>query len=786
MELQQRIVTELQKKEEQTSSRQTPNYAIVIASFILIILCAFLAVNLQNPPEAQPVNAPLAEFASGRAMEHLKVIARKPRPIGAQEYSEARGYILKVLADLGLNPEVQKSSVFTRQPGGSYIAANVQNVIEIVEGTASRQAILLACHYDSVQSGPGASDDGASVATFLEVIRSLKTSPPLKNDLLFLFTDAEEVGSLGAKAFMNEHPRAKDVAVVLNFEARGVSGPSIMFETSKGNEWLIKEFAKATSHPVANSLTYDLYKLLGSDTDLTIFKDGGLRGLNFAYIGESSYYHTARDSYGSIDERSLQHQGSYALALTRHFGNISDWPARAGNAVYFDLFSSVLVSYSERLVMPLMTIVLIFFIGLVILGLRAKRLTIGGVAFGVFAFFLNLIGAIVLMISASLVIQSVSSDPTGGNYAINLYAVGGLLLTVALSSVTLIWFSKKTRAENLMAGTLFWWTFLMILICLRAPGGSYLFTWPLLLALLAVGTVFISRQKMASAKSIIILTIPALSAVILVAPLIRLMIAAFGMGALWVLMALAVFPLALHNVHLDFFITIKKWLLPATLGFLGICFACAGILMSSVSNNNPKMDHIFYAQNADTGQAIWASFDEKPDEWTAQYFSPNAETANWADYFAWGGGAFLKANAPALSLAPPTIVVLEDSRKDNLRALRLRVASPRRAPALSIHWKRELKLEALAVNGKRVVEENYDAPIDPARYRSFSYFGLPEEGIELSIETKSTDPLALKIEEWSYGIPPIPGRDYTDRPGHIIPAPFPYSDCTVITKFFTF
>ena len=69
----------------------------------------------------------------------------------------------------------------------------------------------------------------------LETLRALKSSPPLKNDTVFLFTDGEEVGLLGATAFVKEHPWAKDIGVALNFEARGSSGPSFMFETSDGN-----------------------------------------------------------------------------------------------------------------------------------------------------------------------------------------------------------------------------------------------------------------------------------------------------------------------------------------------------------------------------------------------------------------------------------------------------------------------------------------------------------------------------------------------------------------------
>lgn len=66
---------------------------------------------------------------------------------------------------------------------------------------------------------------------------------------------------------MKEHPAAKDVKAVFNFEARGSGGPVVMFETSNDNGSLIREFAGATQNPVANSLSYEIYKRLPNDTD---------------------------------------------------------------------------------------------------------------------------------------------------------------------------------------------------------------------------------------------------------------------------------------------------------------------------------------------------------------------------------------------------------------------------------------------------------------------------------------------------------------------------------------
>src|SRR6185436_14698966 len=200
-------------------------------------------------------------------------------------------------------------------------AATVANVIARLKGTGAGRALLLSAHYDSVATGAGASDDAAGVAALLETARALKTQPPLQNDVIFLFTDGEEAGLFGARAFTEQHPWAKDVGVVMNFEARGNGGPSIMFETSSGNQQLIKTFGQTAPDPVASSLTYEIYKLLPNDTDLSVFKEAKLPGLNFAYINGFTHYHTNLDTPVQLDERSLQHHGASALALTRAFGN---------------------------------------------------------------------------------------------------------------------------------------------------------------------------------------------------------------------------------------------------------------------------------------------------------------------------------------------------------------------------------------------------------------------------------------------------------------------------------
>ena len=216
----------------------------------------------------------------------------------------------------------------------------------------------------------------------LETLRALRASgTPLRNDVIFLFTDGEENGLLGAHAFIDEHRWAKDVGLALNFEARGNSGPSIMFETSDENGWLIKEFAKAAPHPMANSLAYEIDKLLPNDTDFTVVKQAGLPGFNFAYIEGVSHYHTMLDRFEQFDERSLQHHGSYALALTRHFSDLNLIDRKEANAVYFDILGLILIHYPSTWVTPLSIFAFFSFAALVAFGFAYFRFPLRNVLF---------------------------------------------------------------------------------------------------------------------------------------------------------------------------------------------------------------------------------------------------------------------------------------------------------------------------------------------------------------------------------------------------------------------
>ncbi|MCL4539279.1 MAG: M20/M25/M40 family metallo-hydrolase, partial [Bacteroidetes bacterium] len=314
---------------------------ITSLSIAAIIFCSIYSLQ---PPAPVPATAPDSLFSADRAAGYIKEIARTPHPLGSPAILKVRKYIVGQIEAIGIHPYLD-SAVVTGSYEGIHYAASVVNIIARLRGSDNTKAVLLMAHYDSAPASPGASDDGSGVATILETLRALKASHPLKNDVMTVFTDGEEPGMMGAQALVENDSLLKQIGVVLNFEARGTSGPSLMFETSDGNDWLIKQFVDSSPDPVATSLAYDMYRHLPNNTDFSRLKSKGVAGLNFAFIGNLEHYHSELDNYSNIHESSIQHDGTYAIALAKYFGNIPLPGPKSPNDIYFNFIWPSFVFY---------------------------------------------------------------------------------------------------------------------------------------------------------------------------------------------------------------------------------------------------------------------------------------------------------------------------------------------------------------------------------------------------------------------------------------------------------
>jgi hypothetical protein len=219
--------------------------AVMAGTLLLTLLAA-------QPPAPLPVEAPASAFSAARAMAALERLLgdSAAHPIGSQSTAQVAARIGDELAAMGYAVETQ--TTFTCRAAWA-ICGTLTNVLSRLPGTSDGSAVLLTAHYDSVPAGSGAADDMAGVATILEVARILGAEPPPRNPVIFLLSDGEEIALLGAEAFVAEHPWADEVGAVVNLEANGTRGPSVLFETAGDYTWLIDAFAEAPPRPVASS-----------------------------------------------------------------------------------------------------------------------------------------------------------------------------------------------------------------------------------------------------------------------------------------------------------------------------------------------------------------------------------------------------------------------------------------------------------------------------------------------------------------------------------------------------
>jgi Peptidase family M28 len=756
---------------------------LFLSSLVLI------AISRLSPPGIVSKTAPATDFSSGRAMEHLKVIGRAPHPVGSLEHAAVRKYIIGELSSWGLQPETHETSVVLFK-WGSINAATVRNITARLKGTGSGKALLVVSHYDTAHTSPGASDDGASVASMLETLRALKACPPLKNDIIFLFTDGEEIHHLGAKAFIDEHPWAKEVGLVLNLEARGASGPAIMFETSDGNNWLIEEFAKVAPHPVANSLSYEIYKLLPNDTDLTIFKSASLPGINFACIDDFMRYHTQTDSVENIDERSLQHRGASALALTRHFGDLELDRSHEGNAVYFDVLGMTVLHYPARWVIPLTILTLALFVTVIALGFMKKRLTSKGMTAGVFLFMFNaivVVGVVTLIWRLVCMLQLRAGRSLRDDYYHSkLYLASFVILAVAITAVLYNLYRQKANIENLTVGGLFCWLLLLMVTSVFLPGASYLLIWPLLFGLVSLG--FMLRTEAKDPNSLtrfMALSICAVPGVVLLVPMIYLVFVAMGIEMIAAVMAMVMLLCGLLIPHFALMSVPGKWWLPGGATFTAASLLAAAIFNPGFNKQYPAQNHLFYAFSADMGNAVWASSDLVMDEWTSQFFPANAERGPLRGYLPLDTNSYLKAPAPVKSFQPADIRVISDSTRGDLRILLIHVTSSYEGISLVVAGDANVEVAAAVVNGSRVESSRPGRLGQPPIPWRLQYWSPPKEGIDLTLELKGSRPVVLKTLEQSYRLYETFGASIKPRPDHIVPSTFWNSDLILIGKSHT-
>ena len=763
--------------------------ALLVAT--ALVLAVVLGVAPIAPMVPAPASAPATEFSAERAMRTLAVIAAKPHPTGTAADDEVREYLIHELEALGFEVDVQDATaltdVYAKRWGIPVVAAHVRNIVARRQGKESGPALLLMAHYDSRELAPGASDDGYGTATLLETARALAATPPLRHDVVVLLTEGEEEGLLGARAFLEESPLAHEVGLVLNFEARGDRGPVLMFQTSEQAGALIDVLASVAPHVAATSLSQEVYRRMPNDTDLTPWLRAGYPAMNFANVDGFGRYHQPTDTVANADAATVQHHGSYALALTRAFADREVLvPPATGDQVYFTA-GTVFVHYAAREATTLAGLAAGLLAIALSVGEWRRRLPFRAVLAGAGV-------SLLAIVAAALVAKGVwwAADRASEG-ALATQQVRDALRKMAVAALVLLgggvaWAvyaiaRRRVRTDYLAVGALLWWAVLAVGTAVALPGVSYLFVWPLM----AAGVAWCMRVAVRTLDgehpaAIAAHLAAAMAAIVLLVPVALQLGVAFGPSVAPVLAGLGALAATAAVPAMKSFGSPRRWIMPTLLigcALAGIVVPC---LVPAYDASSPRPDSLLYVVDADRGAAAWVSFDDSSDVWT-EHALAHAERHAIPALLPRSKSDLLQAGASLVPLDPPRIGVLADTHTDRTRSLHLRVTLPTGTEIVELEVPPEAHVTDASVQGKRFGTEPGDGWLDVA------FFGPPPSGIDLFLETASTGTVALRIIAQTRGLPAVLAAPFGPRPPDRMPEVIQWSelrasDMTLVTTSF--
>ncbi len=731
---------------------------VVTGVAVLLVVGAVVALTVMAEGSGQqPVPVSSADrFSAERAMTDLARFATESRPLGSPAGDRARDYLAGQLRSAGFSVEIQHA-IGAEASTGLASFGRVDNVVATLPGRHSTGTVLLAAHYDSAAMGPGASDDGAAVAAMLEVGRMVSRQGGLRNDLVLLFTDGEEDGLLGAEAFVREHPLARRGGVVLNWEARGVSGPSLMFETSKDNAELVSLFAGAVPHPRGDSSMVEVYRLLPNNTDFTALSGAGFLGLNFANIENSSYYHTAGDSIDNLDRGSLQHHGENMLDLTRSLGE-ADLPGLRSDhdATYFRL-SGVMITYSNALVWPIAVLAVLLVAALALVA-RVRRLaSVPRMLLGAASAVLPLAGSVLLgqVLWSILVGLRPGYDLMGGLLHRPLayqVALAALAATALLGWYLLL--RRRLGPAALATGALVWPAALGVVCAAMAPGASFLFALPALSV--ATGALLATLPVRWSAWPAVALALGSLVSAALLPALVHNLFNGMGLAfggadaavlALFGLTLLPVVELLLPAPTIRSRATVA---VPLTAMVLATAMVAAGLVVDGFDAKHPQRAHLAYVLNADTGEASWVSGEADPTDWTRQHVKDHDVSRLPPGY---ARGQLWTGPADPITAEGPKVEV----RAREGDTVTMHVTSLRSATSLVLRIDHGIDRATATAPGMTPVT------LDIAGVRANTWPGeirfrdLPPEGVDIALRSPGTTRIRVTAIDETHNLADAPG-----------------------------
>jgi len=721
---------------------------------VALLMLGFALKGALIAPPSPPLSVSPGEFDTTRAIARLQRILgdQRPHPVDTAANDAVRGRLLAELRAIGLQPQVHEAVDCSAFPKTRIVSCSrVRNVIATIPGRGPGRHLLLDAHYDSTPTGPGAADDGLGVATLLEVSSILKATPPLR-PVTLLFNEGEEFGLNGSAAFVRTDPLAREVDSLINIDARGVSGPALMFESSEPNGAALSIYARAARRPFANSLSADFSRLIPNSTDVVEFKPARWTLLNFAILGNETRYHSPGDTVNALDRASLYHVGSEVLAVSRTMAASQDPGANPGRSVFTDIAGHALIR-----------------LPLVVAGALLALLLIAGLALGwrekaVGKPLLLAAGVTVAGIAGSALVAFIATLLRAGDFWRAYPLVTYLALYAVLLATMVAALSRWRDGIDLSRMRTATWLLILIFgaaLSMALPGATIFFLFGPAVALAGIA----SSRRSPQAGTVL----PVLAALIqflMFAELLALIEMLLIDGPLW-----AVAPMA-ALAALPLLVEVGQARLRPALALLALTGAglwTAALLLPRSSVERPVSFSIDYFRDADHQTARWGIASKQAP-------LPASFHGEWKKgVLPFNGRGRWISQAPLLGTPTPDARLISNEPAGKGRRIRIAL-SPGGGDAVTIRFAEATKLLAL---GLPAAPETIAAKAQPAK-AILRCSGRSCEGFVIEAVLADRAPVEAELFSYRFSLPPEGKVLQAARPRNAIPQYSP--DETVTLK----
>lgn len=169
----------------------------------------------------------------------------------------------------------------------------------------------------------GALDNAGSLGVLLHLAEGLIQERPLRSQVIFLFSGAEELGLQGAFAYLQQHGKGmeKEKSFFVNLDSVGVKGKTRIFSKKGslpvGRESFFVSRLKETAKPFKiRTLSFSFGILM----DHQAFLEKGYQAVSLACASRKILHiHTAKDTADQLEEGGMEEVGKFILAWIQNW-----------------------------------------------------------------------------------------------------------------------------------------------------------------------------------------------------------------------------------------------------------------------------------------------------------------------------------------------------------------------------------------------------------------------------------------------------------------------------------